>query len=92
MTLGEQVAEKLLKFAAEARLSGREPVSFHVGRRQYQALAQHVDSRFWLEGRMLDPRIRVAGLPVWMDRRDFYLGVESIAHASVSHLERLLHL
>jgi hypothetical protein len=92
MTLGEQVAEKLLEFAAEARLSGREPVSFHVGRRQYQALARHVDSRFWLEGRMLDPRIRVAGLPVWMDKRDFYLGVESIDHASVSHLERLLHL
>ena len=92
MTLGEKVAEKLVQFAAEARMAGREPVSFHVGRRQYQALAQHVDSRFWLEGRMLDPCIRVAGLPVWIDGRDFHLGVESIDHASVSNLERLLHL
>lgn len=92
MTLGEQVAERLLKFAAEARLSGREPVSFHVGRRQYQALARHVDSRFWLEGRMLDPCIRVAGIPVWQDGRDFYLGVESINHASFNHLEKLLQL
>ena len=92
MTLGEQVAMKLVQFANEARLEGREPVSFHVGRRQYQALACHVDSRFWLEGRMLDPCIRVAGIPVWQDERDFYLGVESIDHSSVNHLEKLLHL
>jgi len=92
MTLGEKVAEKLLEFAAQERMWGREPVSFHVGRRQYQALARHVDSRFWNEGRMLDPHIRVAGLPVWLDGRDFFLGVESISHQSVGHLERLVQL
>jgi hypothetical protein len=41
---------------------------------------------------MLDPRIRVAGIPVWMDGRDFYLEVESIDHASFNHLEKLLRL
>ena len=92
MTLGESVAEKLLELAADARMKGREPVSFHVGRRQYQALARHIDSRFWQEGRMLDPCIRVAWIPVWQDERDFYLGVESIDHSSVNHLEKLLHL
>lgn len=92
MTLGEQVAEKLIHFAAEARMRGREPVSFHVGRRQYQALARHVDSRFWTEGRMLDPRIRVAGMPVWMDAKDFHLEVESIGHQSVVAFERMLQL
>jgi len=86
--LGEQVAERLIRFADAAHQRGLEPVSFHVGKRQFQALAA------WASlgtGISVVQAMKISGIPVWRDERDHYLEVETISTTDASKLEACLN-
>lgn len=84
--LGEQVAMQLASFADAARCREMEPASFHVGERQYKALAAWAETVMDLTGSQLT----IDGIPIWRDLRDHHIELECIRGRKTDQLEACL--
>lgn len=87
--LGERVACRLGSFAKAARARGMEPASFHLGARQFAALAEWAKKDTDI---IVVQAITCEGIPVWRDERLHHIEIETIDGGEVQHLEKLLRL
>lgn len=87
--LGEQVAGRLQAFATAAQQRGMEPASFHLGARQFEALAAWAKAQ---TGAGMVEAMVLYGIPVWRDDRLHHIEIDCICGSSTSHLERCLSL
>ncbi len=85
--LGEQVAMQLASFADAAKRRQMEPVCCIVGSRQFQALAAWSKEGTDITGAL---SLKINGLPVWRDERDYHLEIECLHDRDASQLEACL--